>query len=779
MNKSTFSPLAVCGVLFSLLFCTQSAAAGLDRFALIFSNNHGGENREILRYAGHDAQRMENVLTTMGGIRKENLLRLDEASESDLNAAFNQLATLLNKSHATRKEVILYYSGHADREGVLLEGRRYEYRILRKKLAALPAKVKIAVLDACESGSFIRDKGGRITKPFLIDESSNMEGYAILTSSSRNEVSQESDKIGGSYFSNSLVTGLRGAADTDKNGRVTLNEAYRYASDETLKRTTRAQAGTQHPNYEMNLTGQGEVVMTDLAQVTSTLNIDANLEGRFFIRDSQSHLIAELTKDKGHAIQIGVEPGKYTVEREFRELQVASVQVVPHQKTLLADDAFRSVNRFASVSRGNQDTTKRYHLESCSSIYIGNFITGNDEQSVCGMLLIPGYGLSADLVGLSIGGFAAKSHRVRGLQLGGFASQAYSFEGLQVGGLYTSIDQELQGLQVAGIFTRSGSMQGLSVAGIIGLSGDLKGLQVQGIYGRTHKSQGLQVSGVVSQSHDFQGLQVSGLGNQSQNFQGLQVAGLGNQSQNFQGLQVAGLGNQSKDFQGLQVAGIGNLSHHFEGLQVAGIFNRSQTFTGLQVSLYNQTDTLKGMQIGLINQANSSHGFSLGLINLVKDGIFTGALSLDFTKMPKISLRSGHRYGYTIISYLNESYGRILKDHEKNQMGFGVGFGTTLPLPMPYTINLEYEQAQIWDELDDWDDNHGLHSVYTPRVRLGYQVHEYAKISIGLDINFMVNDNKEQKPIIDPPMVWADWEAGSKEVSLWPGLNVNLEMGLF
>src|SRR5207253_2498641 len=112
-----------------------------------------------------------------------------------------------------------------------------DYGALRKAIEAVPADVRVAVLDSCASGAFARSKGGQFLPAFLSDASSQVRGQAILTSSSETEVAQESDRIGSSFFTHHLLAGLRGAADTSHDGRVTLNEAYQYAYDETLSRT--------------------------------------------------------------------------------------------------------------------------------------------------------------------------------------------------------------------------------------------------------------------------------------------------------------------------------------------------------------------------------------------------------------------------------------------------------------------------------------------------------------------------------------------------------------
>jgi len=90
------------------------------------------------------------------------------------------------------------------------------------------------------------------------------EGAVFLTSSSASEDSQESDEIKGSFFTHALVSGLLGAADANGDGRITLDEAYRYAYDATLRASSRTVAGLQHPTFEYEVRGMGEVVLATL-----------------------------------------------------------------------------------------------------------------------------------------------------------------------------------------------------------------------------------------------------------------------------------------------------------------------------------------------------------------------------------------------------------------------------------------------------------------------------------------------------------------------------------
>jgi len=132
---------------------------------------------------------------------------------------------------------------------------------------------------------------GRSPRPaFLFDASSDMEGHAYITSSSAAEAAQESDRIGGSFFTHYLVSALRGAADAHGEGRVTLNEAYAYAFRETLASTENTQYGPQHPAYEISLTGSGDLVVTDLRSSRAGLALSEELAGEVYVRDAKGNL---------------------------------------------------------------------------------------------------------------------------------------------------------------------------------------------------------------------------------------------------------------------------------------------------------------------------------------------------------------------------------------------------------------------------------------------------------------------------------------------------------
>ena len=142
-----------------------AAAAGpLQRYALVVGANSGGADRPQLQYAISDAERFARVMVELGGVPPANEIVLRQPKLKELVDALDPLTRRVTEAQRTagaggRTEVLLYYSGHADEQGLLLGDDRYSYRTLRDRLDQIPADVRIAVLDACSSGAFTRAQG--------------------------------------------------------------------------------------------------------------------------------------------------------------------------------------------------------------------------------------------------------------------------------------------------------------------------------------------------------------------------------------------------------------------------------------------------------------------------------------------------------------------------------------------------------------------------------------------------------------------------------------------
>jgi hypothetical protein len=253
-----------------------AAAAAQERFAVVVGNDQGQPPDLPLSYAETDASRVASMLQEVGGVRPENLVLL---RGQDAGTVRSTLIAVNDRVRAAGRQamLIVYYSGHADAGALHLGATPLELRELEQLVRGSAASFRLLILDACRSGALTRVKGGTPIPPFDIQLGERVagEGAVFLTSSSASEDSQESDEIKGSFFTHALVSGLLGAADANADGRVTLDETYRYAYEATLRASSRSMAGIQHPTFEYDVRGMGDVVLASL---------DARAPGRAFIQ---------------------------------------------------------------------------------------------------------------------------------------------------------------------------------------------------------------------------------------------------------------------------------------------------------------------------------------------------------------------------------------------------------------------------------------------------------------------------------------------------------------
>jgi len=248
----------------AMLVCLGHAAdAEPRRLALLIGAATGEAGEERLRFAEADAERIAQTLRDVGGFAAEDVVVLTTVSAAEVRRAIIGLNARLRE--VTGDSVLfVFYSGHADAEALQMAGTRLATSELRDLVYGSPATVRVLVIDACRSGAVTRTKGGRHGPAFAIDldEHLRSKGVAILTSSAAGEDSQESDELRASYFTHYLASALRGAADKDADQRVTLVEAFTYASEHTLTATARTLTGPQHPTYCFDLTGREELILT-------------------------------------------------------------------------------------------------------------------------------------------------------------------------------------------------------------------------------------------------------------------------------------------------------------------------------------------------------------------------------------------------------------------------------------------------------------------------------------------------------------------------------------
>lgn len=105
---------------------------------------------------------------------------------------------------------------------------------IMKRLEDSPARFKWMVIDACRDNPFSARSGGNPNARSIQKIDDPPKGLMILQSCANMEQSYEDEEFKHGIFSYNFVEGLKGAADTDKDGKLTLTEVCKYTTEKTV-----------------------------------------------------------------------------------------------------------------------------------------------------------------------------------------------------------------------------------------------------------------------------------------------------------------------------------------------------------------------------------------------------------------------------------------------------------------------------------------------------------------------------------------------------------------
>ena len=257
-------------------FAVRKIQSGLRVWAVVIGID-AYPNIPKLKYGVRDARAFYSFLIENNRVPAENVTLLvnEQATLTNLRS---MLGTKLKQNAGREDMTIIYFAGHGATERDIMspDGDGLEKYVLPydadpKDLyaSALPMREishiihriqserLVFIADACYSGA----SGGRTVNltgvrstmsDAFLDRIAAGKGRVIITASGANEVSLEKEELQHGVFTYYLLKGLKGAADFDKDGLVTVDEAYRYVSDNVPKAT----AQEQHPVKKGAVEGQ-------------------------------------------------------------------------------------------------------------------------------------------------------------------------------------------------------------------------------------------------------------------------------------------------------------------------------------------------------------------------------------------------------------------------------------------------------------------------------------------------------------------------------------------
>jgi uncharacterized caspase-like protein len=230
-----------------------------------------------------DAEAIYQVLIGPAGFKKERVLLLTDATERKPTVRNIRwaLGTFLSRSARKDDTVLIFFAGHGapetDPRGLERDGLA-KYLIpsdadpddlyssalpmdeLHTVFGRIEAERVVAFLDACYSGAAGgRTFGSQRTRTASMDDLflerlTRSKGRVIITASRPTELSVELSELGHGIFTYYLIQGLKGAADLNRDGIVTLQELYGYVEQQVTVKA-RAVGGNQHPVMKGELEG--------------------------------------------------------------------------------------------------------------------------------------------------------------------------------------------------------------------------------------------------------------------------------------------------------------------------------------------------------------------------------------------------------------------------------------------------------------------------------------------------------------------------------------------
>ena len=239
------------------------------KYALIIGNTeYTDPGLAQLTAPGKDAEDFARV------IKDQNICAFD-----DVKVLLNQLSSsvieAVDEFFDQRKPddmLVLYFSGHGIRDEIgslylafqntirsRLRSTAIKSDYIKEAMDQSRSKRQVLILDCCNSGAFPQGTKAELGGSMGMTKAFQGYGRFVLTASDATQFAWEGDQVIGetdnSLFTHFLVQGLEGEADSDGDGRITVDELYEYAYDQ-ISRVTPKQTPTKASSKV-----EGEIVL--------------------------------------------------------------------------------------------------------------------------------------------------------------------------------------------------------------------------------------------------------------------------------------------------------------------------------------------------------------------------------------------------------------------------------------------------------------------------------------------------------------------------------------
>lgn len=249
-------------------------------------------------------------------LKDKNIAEFD-----DVKIVFNQPESIVREAideFFDRKKsddmLLLYFSGHGIRDemGALylalkntnllrLRATGIKSDFIREAMDQSYSKRQILILDCCNSGAFAQGTkasvGGSIGTATAFK--GNGYGRVILTASDATQFAWEGNRVIGetqnSLFTHFLIEGIKGNADKDGDGKITIDDLYEYAYEQTINKNPKQTPG------KWSYSQKGELIIRQSTgvDISNPINLPDGLEdaindARTWVREGAIHQLEKL-----------------------------------------------------------------------------------------------------------------------------------------------------------------------------------------------------------------------------------------------------------------------------------------------------------------------------------------------------------------------------------------------------------------------------------------------------------------------------------------------------
>ncbi|MBD5778618.1 caspase family protein [Pelagicoccus sp. NFK12] len=238
-----------------------------------------------LNFTNADARAFADLLTdeSICGIPKENVrLLVDE--EATLFAIKDSISGWLSRNAGADSTAIIFYAGHGDVEpdrtqqsqdaiaNYLLpydtsSANLYASALSKEEFQGLVRTVRckrsVILMDACHSGGVATAGSRKMSVGYSKDMYSSLAegaGSTVIAAAAPNQLSWEDKSLGHGIFTHHLLEALRGEADADGDGRITMTEVFDYLKRKVPESARKLGGAEQTPVFKADMSE--DIVLT-------------------------------------------------------------------------------------------------------------------------------------------------------------------------------------------------------------------------------------------------------------------------------------------------------------------------------------------------------------------------------------------------------------------------------------------------------------------------------------------------------------------------------------